>query len=46
MEGETVSRVDKIRFLIGKKYSILLLFTLVLCVQKLEKLHNGTFLAN
>ena len=38
--------VDKIRFLIGKKYSILLLFALVLCVQKLEKLHNGTFLAN
>ena len=35
-----------IRFLIGKQCSILLLFALVLCVQKLEKLHNGTFLAN
>ena len=45
-EGGTVYRVDEIRFLIGKQCSILLLFALVLCVQKLEKLHNGTFLAN
>ena len=45
-KGEEPFREVEIRFLIGKQCSILLLFALVLCVQKLEKLHNGTFLAN
>ena len=45
-QKEEPFREVEIRFLIGKQCSILLLFALVLCVQKLEKLHNGTFLAN